>query len=91
MTIPEKKYTLYIDRKFYKDLTSINTIYHEKIIQTVFDLEINPRPYGYKQLKGFKNLFRIRVGDYRIIYNISEEIITVTILKASHRKNSYRF
>lgn len=67
-------------------------------IQIAIDgLSHNPRPHGYTQLNEFdlpsadpKNLYRIRVGDYRIIYTIEEEIITVTVVKINHRNKIYK-
>ncbi len=49
----------------------------------------NPRPYGYIQLKG-EDAFRLRVGNYRIIYEINDSIITVTVIDVDHRKDVYR-
>lgn len=52
-------------------------------------LTTNPFPSGYKKLKGFKNLYRIRSGDYRIIYSIYQDILIVEIVKIAHRKDAY--
>ena len=48
-------------------------------------LEDNPRPYGYKKLKG-RDAYRLRLRDYRIVYEIEDEIITVRITNVDHRK-----
>ena len=48
----------------------------------------NPRPNGYKQLKG-RDGFRIRVADYRIIYDIFDHILTVDVIDLGHRKDIY--
>lgn len=52
-------------------------------------LASNPFPSGFKKLKGFKNLYRIRSGNYRIIYTIFNEILVIEILKIVHRKDAY--
>jgi mRNA interferase RelE/StbE len=49
----------------------------------------NPRPYGYKKLKG-EDAYRIRVGDYRIIYEINDDRIIVTVVSIGHRKDIYK-
>jgi len=53
-------------------------------------LEENPRPHGVIKLKGAKNRYRIRVGDYRIVYEIDDEASEVIILRIRHRRESYR-
>lgn len=52
-------------------------------------LSSNPFLQGYKKLKGFKNLYRIRVGNYRIIYSVHHDVLIIEILKIAHRKNAY--
>ena len=53
-------------------------------------LKNNPRPAGHKKLSGGSDLYRVRSGDYRIIYAIEDQIITVTVVKVAHRKEVYR-
>ena len=50
----------------------------------------NPRPHGVKKLAGEENLYRIRVGDYRVIYKIQGEILVFLIVKIGHRREVYR-
>ncbi len=52
-------------------------------------LAVNPRPEACKKLKGFKNKYRIRVGNYRAIYTIEDKILIVEITKIGDRKNIY--
>lgn len=58
------------------------------IIQTIKKLAINPRPQGYKKLKG-RDGYRIRQGNYRIIYEIHDNILLVAVIAIGHRKNIY--
>lgn len=60
-----------------------------KIKSAIAALADNPRPAGYKKLKGY-NAYRIRSGDYRIIYEIHDEIITIIIVDVGHRSSIYR-
>ena len=48
-----------------------------------------PRPIGVKKLKGYENIYRIRVGDYRVIYEIQDQEMLVIILSSIHRKDAY--
>ncbi|WP_420902516.1 type II toxin-antitoxin system RelE family toxin [Pseudoflavitalea rhizosphaerae] len=54
----------------------------------ILDLANNPRPHGYKKLKG-RDGYRIRVGDYRVLYNIFDNILTVDVVNLGHRKEIY--
>jgi mRNA interferase RelE/StbE len=53
-------------------------------------LSIDPKPHGAKLLKGIRDLFRIRVGDYRIIYQVLDDELLVLIVKIGDRKTIYR-
>jgi mRNA interferase RelE/StbE len=60
-----------------------------KIKEAVNDLANNPRPFGYIKLIGSENAYRIRVGDYRIIYTIYDKILTVEVIKIDNRNSIY--
>lgn len=61
-----------------------------RIRKSINDLSENPYPSGSKKLKGTVNCFRIRIGRYRVIYEISNSVLMVTIIKIAHRKSVYR-
>jgi mRNA interferase RelE/StbE len=73
-----------------KDLEKVNTIYLDPINSHIEKLSENPRPFGYIKLSGFEDLYRIRVGIYRIIYSIEDDILTVEVIKIDHRSNVYK-
>lgn len=50
----------------------------------------NPRPHGYRKLVGTHDDYRIRVGDYRIIYSIEDDRLVILIIDVGHRKDIYR-
>lgn len=81
-------YELVFSKKVIKTLININEPYYSAIKQAIQNLAKNPRPFGYKKLKG-KTTYRIRVGDYRIIYDIKNEILVIEIIDVGHRKNIY--
>ena len=49
----------------------------------------NPRPHGVTKLSGSVNRYRVRDGDYRIIYEIDDDTLSVMVLKVAHRSNAY--
>ncbi len=61
-----------------------------RIIKTVEALGENPRPAGAKKISATRNLYRVREGDYRIIYEIKDEALLVLVVKIGHRREVYR-
>ncbi len=75
-----------------KELKALPRKMQIRIGEAIDDLEENPRPVGCKKLSGSAiNAYRIRVGDYRILYIIEEVIKIVEVQKIGHRKDVYRF
>ncbi len=82
-------YTLKIDDKVIKDLKKIDKTWQKRIL-TKMKTTLTDDPYSGKKLVGNLSPFwRLRVGDYRIIYAIEEEIVTVEVVKVKHRKEVY--
>jgi mRNA interferase RelE/StbE len=81
-------YTVEFTTAAQKEFDRIATKQAERIAAAIRALAGNPRPHGYKKLVG-KDLYRIRVGDYRVIYAITDQIVTVTIVRVRHRKDAY--
>ena len=82
-------YQIVFTRSAEKDLAEIPKSHYQNIIERIYELEKNPRPHGQIKLKGFSNTFRIRVGAYRILYEIQDEKITIIIIAITHRKEAY--
>ncbi|CAA6801536.1 MAG: RelE/StbE replicon stabilization toxin [uncultured Sulfurovum sp.] len=79
-------YTLKIDDKVIKDLKKIDKTWQTRILSKI-RTTLTTDPYSGKKLVGNLSPFwRIRVGDYRVIYAIEEEIVTVEVVKVKHRK-----
>lgn len=83
-------YEVIIKRKSQKQLGRIQKEHRERIIAAVFDLSANPRPVGYRKLRDREAEWRIRIGDYRVIYGIDDERLVVEVLDIAHRKDVYR-
>ncbi len=62
----------------------------QKIVSRIQALASNPRPNGSEKLAGYTDRFRIRQGNYRVVYLIDDQSSTVTIYKIGHRKDVYR-
>ncbi len=60
-----------------------------QIINNIRQLAQNPRPQGCKKLQGYKELYRIRSGNYRIVYTIREKMLLVFVVRIAHRKDIY--
>lgn len=82
-------YKIKIYRKAQKQLAKLPADDYKKVKQAILSLADNPRPSGVKKLKGLSG-FRIRKGDYRIIYEIYDDEITITVINIGHRKDIYR-
>ncbi|MFV0340722.1 MAG: type II toxin-antitoxin system RelE family toxin [Parachlamydiaceae bacterium] len=61
-----------------------------KIIEKIDALESTPLPIGCKKLQGHKELYRLRSGDYRIIYTINKDRLLILVVEIGHRKEIYR-
>ncbi len=59
------------------------------ILNAISELENNPRPQGFKKLKG-RDGYRIRIGNYRIIYKIFENELVIDVITLGHRKDVYK-
>ena len=73
-----------------KDLRRIEKSRIPTIFEAIESLKENPRPTGCKKLVGSESTYRIRVGDYRVIYTIEDTIRIVEIDRIRHRKDVYR-
>lgn len=83
-------YGLALTRAARKDLDRLPREVLERADPPILALAENPRPFGSEKLQGFENLDRLRVGKYRIIYEIDKAASIVTIAKVEHRKSVYR-
>lgn len=83
-------YQIEYSRSAAKELELLPKSDYLKVKKLVSSLALNPFPVGYLKLEGSDKIYRIRKGNYRIIYTVHKEIVTVTVLKIAHRKDAYR-
>lgn len=81
-------YTAVLSKRAQKQLDKLSDRIAEPIIDAIAGLEENPRPVGYKKLRG-RDGYRIRAGNYRIIYDIFDTELIVDIITLGHRKDIY--
>lgn len=84
-----KIYQIIITRQTQKQIADLPTTVQKKIDKAILGLKIQPRPNGAIRLKGDRDSYRIRVGDYRILYTIEDAALQVIIVKVSDRKDVY--
>jgi mRNA interferase RelE/StbE len=73
-----------------RQLTSLTDSVQKRIVKRLKSLRENPRPQGVKKLAGEEDLYRIREGNYRIIYTIQDKELIVLVVKIGDRKEVYR-
>ena len=82
-------YRITIKKRALKALENIQEPYYTNIKAAIYALADNPRPVSYKKLSG-RNAYRIRVSDYRIIYEIFDNILLIDVINLGHRKDIYK-
>jgi len=83
-------YKIQWKRSAEKDLRNIDKQYIPKILEVVESLSNNPFPIKHRKLYGTKSSYRIRVGDYRVVYQVDLEKKLVTVFHVRHRKDVYQ-
>lgn len=83
-------YQLTYEKRALKDLNKIPNVDVERILEVFKELSLNPTPVGSKKLSGKPDLFRVRQGDYRIVYTVDHREKKVKIILVRHRKEAYR-
>ncbi len=82
-------YEIFFRESVWKELKKIPKADLKKILSRIEQLGNDPRPMGCEKLTGHE-LYRIRQGNYRIVYSIQDNELTVWVVKVGHRKDVYR-
>lgn len=83
------KYTVIFKPSVAKQIRRFSKKEQRKIIAAAENLASDPRPFGYKKLVNQEGLCRIRVGNYRIIYEIHDKVLQITVLRVADRREAY--
>ncbi len=83
-------YEIEISRTAEKQLKKLPTDDQLRVVRAVLALAEEPHPRGSRRLSGYDDVFRVRVGRYRVLYSVFESRLVIIILKVGHRKDVYR-
>ena len=83
-------YEVYLEHAAEKDLRKLSGKVFHRIITHIKSLAQTPRPSGCRKITGTKNDWRIRVGDYRIIYEVDDHVRVVKVMRVRDRREAYR-
>ncbi|MBF0152290.1 MAG: type II toxin-antitoxin system RelE/ParE family toxin [Magnetococcales bacterium] len=73
-----------------KTLDKMDAAIRRRLLRSVCSLTLDPRPPGARKLEGVSNTWRVRVGDYRILYIIRDDRLLVLVISIGHRREVYR-
>ena len=82
-------YKIEIARSALKELAKLPVKEARKVTKEIVKLEKEPRPRGCVKLTGSSNEYRIRIGNYRVLYTIQDRILKITVFKVGNRKDIY--
>ena len=82
-------YRVFIKPGAEREMNSLSEPVHRRITAKILGLAENPRPHGTTKLHGMQG-YRLRVGDYRVLYTIEDASSTVTVQSVAHRREAYR-
>ena len=83
------KYSLEIKHSAQRELDALDDAVFKRIDRKILALADNPRPAGCKKLKGYKDQWRVRVGDWRVVYIIDDAAKLISITRIAHRREVY--
>lgn len=87
---PRAVYKVFLGDSAVRDLRRLSPKIHDRIVEEIAALSDYPRPAGCRKLSGSENDWRIRIGDYRVVYEIADAIRVVRIHRVRHRREVYR-
>jgi mRNA interferase RelE/StbE len=83
-------YEIMITKTIQKQLDNLPNNIQERVYEKIAQLAEEPRPDGVFKLKGYDNEYRIRIGDYRLVYEIRDEQLIVLLVQCKHRRDVYK-
>lgn len=84
------RYEIEFTHRAFREFQALPHAAQSRIATKIELLEQDPRPRGVEKLEGIKNAYRIRVGDYRVVFEIDDEHDLVRVVKVGHRRDVYR-
>ena len=87
MTSP---YRVEVEPAVARTLSKLSSKVRDRILRRVQELAHDPRPVGCVKLIGLAETYRIRVGDFRVLYEVHDRLVLVVVVRVGHRKEVYR-
>ena len=84
------KYTVRMEARVRKTLDRLPADLYGRMMRKLESLQENPRPVGVEKLAGPEDLYRVRVGDWRIVYAVRDRELVVIVIRIGHRREVYR-
>lgn len=84
------KYRIEVSATAEKQIRKLNKADQIRVLRAIRNLAKEPRPPGTRKLRGYEDVYRIRVGTYRILYSIESGRLLIIVLKVGHRRDVYR-
>ena len=90
MYISGSEYRIEFTPQGARDLRKLTRRDRRRVARRIDALALNPLPSGVQKLKGGHDIWRLRVGDFRVLYTVAQEVVTVTVVRVRHRREVYR-
>lgn len=72
-----------------KEIRKLDPGIRRRVLAGIAQLEVDPRPHGVRKLVGFDDAWRIRIGDHRVLYEVVDAVVVVTVFRVAHRRDVY--
>jgi mRNA interferase RelE/StbE len=82
-------YHIEFTRPAQKEFAKLDPVVKQRISDAVVELEKNPRPSGCVALKGYKSTYRIRIGKFRVIYEVQDKVLLILVIRIAKREDVY--
>jgi mRNA interferase RelE/StbE len=82
-------YAIKIERRALKALKKIHPVHRSPIEAAIDELADEPHPSGVRKIQGAENTWRIRIGNYRVLYDIYDDELIIWVVRIAHRKDAY--
>ena len=83
-------YRVEVKRSAQKEIAALPKPVQRRIVSAIEGLAKEPRPANVRKLTGSEDAYRLRVGDYRVIYQVADDVLAVLVVRVGHRKDVYR-
>jgi len=83
-------YRIEIKKSAQREIAALARRQQRRVMAAIEKLADDPRPDGVRKLSGTEDFYRIRVGDYRVVYQVCDDVLIVFVVRVGHRRDVYR-